>query len=150
THDGMVWLAEDLCIFPNAGHSFARQVTHNMRGHGVYLLGATDRRAFWYYFPVALSMKLTLALLLLPLALALLRPRSLANWACACAAVLFLFSLNCRVQIGIRLVLPLVAVAAVGLSAAAVSAVRELGPGWRRRLLTTGAGAGVGWAALSA
>ena len=116
----MTWLAENLTIFSNAGEAIVRQVRHNLRGHGVYLLGEVHPRALWYYFPVALSIKLPAALLLLFAALAVTRPAALLNWSCAAAAVLLLFSLNCRVQIGIRLVLPLVALAVVGAAAAAV------------------------------
>ena len=40
-------------VFSNAGEAIVRQIGHNMRGHGVYLLGATGPSYFWYYFPVA-------------------------------------------------------------------------------------------------
>ena len=49
-HDSMVLLSENLRIFPNAGSGLVRQVTHNVRGHGVYILGREDMRAVWYYF----------------------------------------------------------------------------------------------------
>ena len=150
TGSAMVWLSEHLCVFSNAGNAIARQVRHNMTGHGAYLLGEVAPRAIWYYFPVALSIKLTLAtLLLLPL-LAVASPRSLLNWVCLIAAALLLFSLNCRVQIGVRLVLPLVAVGVIGLAAAAGRAVQDLAPGWRRRLLIGGVAASLGWATWSA
>ena len=89
---------------------------------GVYLLGRTDPRAFWYYFPVLLTIKLSLPLLVAPLALGLINRRSLVNWACLAAATLLLFSLVCRVQIGVRLVLPLVALAIVGVRRGLVAA----------------------------
>lgn len=130
----MVWLAENLRVFSNAGEGLARQIKHNFRGHGAYLLGETSPRALWYYFPVALTIKLSVFLLSLPLLIALVRPRAFLNWACAATTVLLLFSLNCRVQIGIRLVLPLVALAAVGLAAALTRAWQEAGPAWRRVL----------------
>jgi hypothetical protein len=143
----MVWLAENLRIFSNAGEGLVRQIKHNMHGHGTYLLGATSDRAIWYYFPVLLSIKLPTAILLLTAALAVLRPRSLTNWAALLAAVLVLFSLTCRVQIGIRLVLPLVALLCVGIGVALVQSISEFAPGWPRRL-STGAGAiAVGWMA---
>jgi hypothetical protein len=148
-HEMMVWVAEHLRVFPNAGEALVRQVGHNLRGHGVYLLGQTDSRSIWYYFPVALAIKLSLPLLILPLVLLFLRPRTLGNWACLAAAVLLVYSLNCRVQIGIRFMLPLVALAVVGVSAATVRAQRELG-GWRRNLLRAGSAAGLGWMALAA
>jgi hypothetical protein len=146
----VVWVAEHLRIFCNAGEGLARQVKHNIHGQSVYLLGRWDYRAIWYYFPVALSIKLCVPLLLAPLLLALVRPRTLGNWACVTAAVLLVFSLTCRVQIGIRLVLPLIVLAVVGLTSAAVQACQAAAPGWRRRLLTAGAAAGVVWTAAAA
>lgn len=134
TARGLVWLAEHLRIFSNAGEGLVRQIVHNYRGHGVYLLGQTARRALWYYFPVALTIKLSVPALLLPVAVAAVRPRALANWACVCAAALLGFSLGCRVQIGIRLVLPLVALGLVGVAAAAVNAARAR-PGVASRIL---------------
>ena len=121
----MVWLAENLRVFPNAGYSLVKQIQHNVRGHGVYLLGQTHRRAFWYYFPVALTIKLTLPLLIMPLVLATIRPRALVNWANIAAAALLVFSVASRVQTGIRFVLPLVVFAVVGLAAAVVQAFHE-------------------------
>jgi hypothetical protein len=122
----LVWLAEHLRIFSNAGEGLVRQVKHNVRGHGTYLLGSAADRSIWYYFPVALTIKLSLPFLLWPLVLALVRPRALANWACLAASALLALSVTYRVQIGIRLVLPLVAVAAVGLAAAAVCACQAI------------------------
>ena len=110
-----VWFAEHLCIFSNAGEGLVRQVKHNLHGHGVYLLGRTDARSIWYYFPVVLTIKLSLSLLLGLAAMLLLRPRALANWACLAAAALLVFSLICRVQLGVRLMLPLVVLLIVGL-----------------------------------
>jgi hypothetical protein len=145
--DGMRWLADNLRIFTNAGQGLVKQIQHNIRGHGVFLLGEVQRRAIWYYFPVALSIKLTLGvLLLLPVAVAVIRPRALRNWAMLCAAVLLLFSLSSRVQIGIRMIFPLMVLAIVGLSAAVAEACREVGPGWRRRFLASAAAAAVLWA----
>jgi hypothetical protein len=146
----MVWLAENLRIFSNAGEGIVRQIKHNLHGHGAYLLGHADPRSFWYYFPVLLTIKLSVPLLLAPLVLAALRPRSLLNWALLTAAVLLVLSLRFRVQIGVRLVLPLVALAAVGLGAAAAETYRNLGPGLRRRLLAGAVAAGLLWTAGAA
>jgi hypothetical protein len=126
----MVWIAEHLRLFSNAGEGLVRQIKHNVRGHGTYLLGRVADRSIWYYFPVALTIKLCVPVLLLPMVLAVTRPRSLVNWACLAALGLLAFSVTCRVQIGIRLVLPLVALALVGLAAAvirSVAAVQERG-----------------------
>jgi hypothetical protein len=131
----MVWLAEHLRVFSNAGDAIMRQVRHNVCGHGVYLLGQLHERAVWYYFPVVLTIKLTVALLIAPLLVAVLRGRSLRNWALAATLALLLFSVLCRVQIGVRFMLPLIALAVVGLSAGVVETVRALGPGWRARFL---------------
>ncbi|MCC6417202.1 MAG: glycosyltransferase family 39 protein [Gemmataceae bacterium] len=146
----LTWVAETLCIFPNAGEGLVRQVKHNMHGHGTYLLGESHSRALWYYFPVLLTIKLSVPLLLAPLVVALVRPRSLGNWACVTAAALIAFSLTFRVQIGIRLVLPLVALATVGVAAAAARAWADVGPGWRRLALGGIAAAGLVWATRAA
>ena len=146
----MVWLAENLRIFTNAGQALVKQIQHNVRGHEVFLLGEVRRRAFWYYFPVALTIKLSPLPLLMPVVVAALRPRALANWALLSAAALLAFSLTYRVQNGVRLVLPLVALALVGLAGAVVRACREGGSGWRRGALAAGAGAGIIWTAAAA
>jgi hypothetical protein len=144
----MVWLAENLCIFSNAGESFVRQIGHNIRGHGVFLLGDTAPRSFWYYYPVALTMKLSVPLLILPAFLAVLRPRVLTTWACLAGAALLIYSVNCRVQIGIRLMLPAICLAVVGLGAAVAQAWHECAPGWRRAFLLSVTSAGIAWTSL--
>ena len=145
----VVWFAEHLKIFNNAGVAILRQVQHNMRGHdGSYLLGEVAPRSFWYYYPVALTIKSPLPLLLLPLGLALIRRKALFNWPCLVAFALLVFSLNCRVQIGVRLQLPLIALAAVGLSAAFANACRGL-PVLRLRVGALTACAGVAWMIVS-
>lgn len=143
----MTWLAENLRIFTNAGQGLVKQIQHNIRGHGVFLLGEVWPRAVWYYFPVALSIKTTLGVFLALAAVAMLRPSALRNWAVMAATVLLVFSLNARVQIGIRFLFPMVALGLVGLAAATAGACREQGPGWRKRLLLSGVVAGVIWAA---
>ena len=145
-----VWLAEHLRIFSNAGEGLVRQVRHGMRGHsyGAYLLGEV-RPFFWYYFPVALSIKLSLPVLLLPAIVLVVWPRALVNWATLAAAALLAFSLTSRVQIGVRFMLPLVAVALVGLAGAIVRACND-GPPWSRRVLVVAASVGVAWTAVAA
>jgi hypothetical protein len=130
--NAIVWTAEHFCVFRNAGDAIARQVSHNLRGDGVYLLGHVAPVSVWYYFPVSLSMKLTIPLLALPLIVALIRPRTLTNGICIAAFALFLFSFQCRVQIGVRLMLPLVGIAVPGLAAAWTVAWRDLRPGLGR------------------
>ena len=132
--DAMLWTSEHLRIFSNAGEGLAQQIKHNIRGHGAFLLGQDYRRAVWFYFPVALTIKTSLPLLLLPFVVGVIRPRALWNWAILIAAALLLFSLNSRVQIGVRFMLPLLACLAVGVAAAVVHAGQSRGVRWRKIL----------------
>jgi hypothetical protein len=157
----LTWTAESLRVFPNAGEAIVKQIGHNVRGHGAFLLGRVWPRAFWLYFPVALTIKLTLPYLVAAVALlaaharAAVRargvarslpgtpgslPRNPALWA---TAALLLLSLTSRVQIGVRLVLPLVALLGV---AAAVGGARLIGADGRWRLPARwGVGAATAW-----
>ncbi len=152
TRSAMVWIAEHLRIFSNAGVALVRQVRHNVQGHGVFLLEQVKSRAIWYYFPLALSIKSPLPLLALPFLLAAVCRRCLRNWACLAALALLAFSFACRVQTGVRLVLPLMTFAVIGLAAALVAGREKLVQG-RRRMLLTASGALCGawllWASLS-
>jgi hypothetical protein len=141
----MTWVADHLRIFSNAGEGLARQIKHNLRGHGVYLLGSASDHAIWYYFPVLFTIKLAVPLLVAPLALLSLRVRTLRNWPLVAAAILFLFSFNCRVQIGIRLVLPCVSLLAIGIAGAVTTAWRELADSRAAALLRSGTIAGIAW-----
>jgi hypothetical protein len=105
----MQFLAQHLCIFPNAGEGIVQQIKHNIRGHGSFVLNQWHPRAVWYYFPIVFSAKLTESVLLLFGGLLVTRPRTLKHTCGAIAIAYLLFSLTCRVQIGIRLMLPLVA-----------------------------------------
>jgi len=122
----MVPLSRELTVFPNAGEALVQQIKHNMRGHGTYLLGEWHPRAYWAYFPIALTMKTPIPALLLIASTLLLRRRDWnapLGWV---ALVLLLFSLNCRVQIGVRFMFTLMAVAYI---AAAVAVAR----GWAKK-----------------
>lgn len=144
-----VALAENLRVFSNAGEALWRQITHNLRGHGAYLLGATDTRALWYFFPVLLTIKLNEALLCAPVVAAMATPRSLANWPMLSALALLLYSVTFRVQLGVRMVLPLVALFAAGVAVALVRALHATTG--RRRTIVAGASAGiVAWSAVTA
>jgi len=145
----MQWVARHLKIFTNAGEGLMQQIKHNVRGHGVYLLGRVHPRAVWYYFPVALSIKLTLPMLLAPLLLLAARPKALRNCVVACGAVLLAFSFTYRVQIGIRLILPVVALLAVGLAAALAEATESLA-GRKRQIMAGTVTLGMAWMAVSA
>lgn len=147
--DAMRWSSEHLCVFNNAGVAFARQIKHNMQGHGVYVLGETAPRSIWYYYPAALSIKSPLALLAAPVVVLALRPRAAFNWATATALVLLAFSLNCRVQIGVRLVLPIVVFAIIGV-AAGFSRIIDSGESlWRRRIAMAVATMSAAWVGLA-
>ena len=121
----MLWISEHLRIFTNAGEGLVQQIKHNIRGHNAFILGHAYRRAVWFYFPVALTMKLSVALLGSTAVIAAMRRQALRNWACAIAAVLLVYTLTCRVQIGVRLMLPLVVFLCVGVGAAAALALRD-------------------------
>jgi hypothetical protein len=145
------WLAERMRSMPNAYHCFQFQLRHNNEGHGnVFLLGQTQSGPFWYYYPVALSIKLTLSLLGLPMLLLVLRPRAMANWACLAPLALLATTPAFQVQLGIRLILPLVVLAVVGLAAALARAWQAEKPGWRRKTLGGAAAVAVLWSACSA
>lgn len=144
----LVFCAENLRIFPNAGEGLVKQIAHNLRGHNVFVLGGNFRRAVWFYFPVALTIKTSIPLLLFPLAIAAVRPRALVNWACGAAALLLLDSVTWRVQLGARFLLPVLALGSVGLAAAAAHALRA--PGWKARALAGWIALGIAWSAFSA
>lgn len=118
-------LAENLCIFPNAGSGLAYQVKHNFRGHGVYLFGDWSRRAVPQYFPLTLLIKLTIPVLALTVILLLVRGSVLTTAPGVVTMVLLGFSVTCRVQIGIRLILPLVAFLMIALAVALVRAAPQ-------------------------
>jgi hypothetical protein len=152
-HDTMLWISQHLKIFTNAGEGLAQQIKHNMRGHDTFIFGEVHRRAVWYYFPVALTMKSSVPFLLLPLLVALVKPRALWNWACLAAFVLLAYSVTCRVQIGIRFMFPLMALASAGVGAALAVALRETGSRWKRAVTVVLLAAGIagnGCAALAA
>jgi hypothetical protein len=132
----MVPVAENLRIFPNAGEGIVYQIKHNIRGHGAFLLGEWDRRAIWYYFPVALVIKLTVPILILTIFFAVFGRRNLNHPIAAITVVLLLFSLNCRVQIGIRLVLPLIAFLITTLAIGLARSIPPNLPAWVPRIAT--------------
>jgi hypothetical protein len=140
----VLWIAQHLCVFSNAGEGLIQQIKHNVRGHGVYLLGHTYPRAIWYYFPVLLTIKLTVPLLA-ALLVVISRPRTLANAAAVAAACLLAFSVLYRVQIGIRLVLPAVALGAIGIASALGVWLEESSGAWRRYSFRAAIASGLAW-----
>ena len=145
----MTFAADHLRIFPNAGEGLVYQIKHNIRGHGVYVLGQTHHRALWYYFPLALAIKLSLASLLLLPAVAALHRRALRHWVVAAIAALLLFSIGYRVQIGIRLVLPIVALIVIGGGIAVSLALSDTKSVARRRLCAGVALVAVAWGSFT-
>lgn len=146
----MVWLSDHLRIFSNAGEGLVRQIKHNLRGHGAYLLGQADARSLWWYFPVLTTIKFSPPVLLAPLAWLAVRrlaPRPgpwYGNWALLCALALLAVSLACRVQIGVRFMFPLLCFAVIGSAAGLVNCLGGAAA-WRARLLAGGAAAGLAW-----
>ncbi len=136
-----LWVGEHLCIFSNAGVGLVRQVSHNLRGHGVYILGVTHPRAVWYYFPVLLTMKATLLFLVAPIAILVVgwkrlrKDHWLSNWPLLTALGLLLFTPLCRVQIGIRFMLPLLCLATIGLAVGWVQTIQGSPLRSRRRMM---------------
>jgi len=149
----MLWIAEHLRIFSNAGEAIVRQVRHNIRGVGpdcTYLMGRLGR-AFWYYYPVALSIKLSLGLLILLVTILLVSPRAMRNWPTAAAIPLFIISLLSRLQIGLRLMFPLVAFLIIGTAVAATNAASATSRHRRvANLIRAEAIAAIVWAAVAA
>jgi hypothetical protein len=145
----MVYVADHLRIFSNGAEGIVRQIKHNNIGHGVFIIGRTDPRALWYYFPVAMTMKLTASLLVLPLLVAIVRPKALWNWVTVMTGVLILFSVTFRVQIGIRLILPLVGFFTAGVAGAAANMVGSIESRRRKNIAATAVTACVLWAAAA-
>lgn len=133
-----IGMIKSVRLFPCAADGFFRQVGHNSRGHGAYLLGVTHEHALWWYFPVLLTIKLTVPLLVLTALLLVLARPHLANPATMCALALLLFSVLCRVQIGVRFMLPLIALLIVGVSGAVASVITESRYRYRWGLIAAG------------
>ncbi len=135
--ESMVWISENLRIFTNAGEGFAQQIKHNLRGHGSYLLGTSQKTAVWYHFPVLLLIKLpTWFFVMLPV----IAWRQVKNpWVPGLIACGFLlaFSINCRVQIGLRLIFPLVVMLMVMLGLSLYNWWQSSGYKWLGPILGT-------------
>jgi hypothetical protein len=130
----MLWLAGNLRIFNNAISGLWYQFHHNMHGQSAFLLGRV-KRSFWYYFPLALTIKLSIPIFIITITLVCLRPRALRNSAIAAAGALLAFSFLMRLQIGVRLVLPLAAFLIVGIAGACANTWRSSPSGWKSGLL---------------
>ena len=92
----------------------------NARGTNGYLLGHVRKTGWWYFFPVALTVKTTIALLVLAgvggISLTKLSWRE-KNWTAAApviaALVLLLVCMSSQINIGVRHVLPIYALFAI-------------------------------------
>ena len=100
------WIAEHLCIFSNAGVALVRQFRHNVQGHGVFLLEQVEKRAIWYYFPLASEHQVSSTPSCSPLLLAAVCRRPCGTGPLSRPSPSCCSRLVCRVQTGIRLVLP--------------------------------------------
>ena len=83
---------------------------HNEAGHPAYLLGQVRTRGFWYYYPVALSVKTPLAMLVLVMASVIILFRRNGGAAAGMAAMFALgvlaVGMTSHINIGVRHVLP--------------------------------------------
>jgi hypothetical protein len=80
---------------------------HNRAGHDSYLLGQRSRFGWWYFFPVALSVKTPLPLLFLGGAglVNAARQRTAVRWALACSLGILLSAMSSHINLGTRHVL---------------------------------------------
>jgi 4-amino-4-deoxy-L-arabinose transferase-like glycosyltransferase len=116
---------------------------HNLHGHPAYLLGQTDLLGWWYFYPVALSVKTPIPMLVLGIpgliwtALHGWRERRLASMTPALifAALLTFCCLYSHINIGVRHVLVLYPLLAIGAAAASVALWNRLRARWARSLL---------------
>jgi hypothetical protein len=131
----------------SAYHALRFQMHHSLAGHGTIFLLEQTRSGFWYYFPVALSVKLTLTLLTLTALMLIVRPSVLWNWAFLMALALLAITPCCKVQVGVRLVLPLVVFGVIGVAAGLVRSWESASSEARRVLLASIGSAGILWSA---
>jgi len=90
-----------------------RQILHNHSGHPAGFLGMYSRTGWWYYFPVAFTLKTTIPFLLLSLAaliwsgFQLIKRRNADYvWLLAPFVIYTLFVLFSHIDIGVRYYLP--------------------------------------------
>jgi hypothetical protein len=90
-----------------------RQIWHNGLGHSAGFLGMYSRTGWWYYFPVAFSLKTTIPFLLLSLtalgwagAKAIRKRDSNYVWMLAPFVIYTVYVLFSRIDIGVRYYLP--------------------------------------------
>jgi hypothetical protein len=123
----------------------AFQSRHNSYGHGVSILGLVDDGSFWFYFPLAASIKLSEFVLIAFAALAAARRWSRDNWPLWAAVMILLASLLLRVQTGTRIVMPALVLLIVGVSAGVVRWIESVGSPRGRRLGFALVSVGLAW-----
>ena len=116
-------------------------IAHNRQGHDAYLLGQRRRFGWWYFFPVALSVKTPLPFLFLALAGAVVTVRSKtpARWPLACSIGILLSVMPSHINLGTRHVVVIYVGLTIVAAAFAVDRLRQ----WRRNPWVGGAVIGV-------
>jgi hypothetical protein len=124
---GKVYFADVRLPAPELYSGIAAVFEHNRDGHAAYLLGERSRSGWWYYFPIALSVKTPLPFMLLALAGAIRAAwtRTPARWPLAYAVGLLLCVLPSRINIGTRHILPIYVGLAILAAVCAVEGLRH-------------------------
>jgi len=126
----------------------ALKLAQSSWGHDGYLMGEWSTRGWWYYFPLAFTVKSPAAFLVLvgvAVVLALkrfqsMRPLELVPWV---GAALYLgVSMTSRVNVGVRHLLPIIALLCIGIACAARYASKDM---YRKVIYTL-----FGWQAVAA
>jgi len=120
TFGGHLWLPA-----PELARGIAAVKEHNTEGHPSYLLGQVGATGWWYFFPVALSVKTPIPFGLFALAgcvhaarLALRTGQWSAVSAPVAAVAILAVAMASRIDIGVRHVLPVYALLAIPAGAA--------------------------------
>jgi 4-amino-4-deoxy-L-arabinose transferase-like glycosyltransferase len=124
---------------PELYSGVAAVLEHNREGHPGYLLGERSRSGWWYFFPVALSMKTPLPFMLMALAGAVVAARSNtpARWPLTYSIGLLLCVMPSRINIGIRHILAIYVGLAILAAVFAVDCLRQRRKNpWRAWVIT--------------
>lgn len=123
---------------PELYSGIAAVLEHNRIGHFSYLLGQRSQSGWWYFFPVALTVKMPLAFLLLALGGVVVSVwrKTPARWPLAYVAALLSCAMLSRINIGTRHILPIYIGLAILGAIFAVACVRQ----WRANRTLAGAG----------
>jgi hypothetical protein len=127
----------------------AFQSRHNSYGHGVSILGLVDDGSFWFYFPLAASIKLSEFVLIGLAALVAARQWSRDNWPLWAAVMILLTSLFLRVQTGARVVMPALVLLIVGVAVGVVRWIESVGSRRGRLVGVALVSVGLAWNVLN-